>query len=46
MIYALFQNNAFGASSVLCSGVSLSSLLQNFVGNVFGPCCPNVAINC
>jgi hypothetical protein len=30
MICALFQNNAFGASSVLCSGVTLSSLLRNF----------------
>jgi hypothetical protein len=28
MIYALLQNNAFGASSVLCSGVSLSLFLQ------------------
>jgi hypothetical protein len=31
MIYALFQNNAFGASSVLCSGVLLSLFLQNLL---------------
>jgi hypothetical protein len=31
MIYALFQNNAFGASSVLCSGVSLSLFLRNLL---------------
>jgi hypothetical protein len=31
MIYALFQNNAFSASSVLCSGVSLSLFLQNLL---------------
>jgi hypothetical protein len=42
MIYALFHNKAFGASSVLCSGVSSVSL--KFVGNVIDPCCNHVAI--